>query len=58
MPRLLLDFARDETGATMVEYGVIAAGVCLAIAMVIFQIGGQLNNTFETLAPALTGQAR
>ncbi len=53
MPRLLLDFARDQSGTTMVEYGVIAAGVCLAIAMVIFQIGGQLTTTFETLAPSL-----
>lgn len=58
MPRLLLDFARDESGATMVEYGVIAAGVCLAIAMVIFQIGGQLSTTFETLAPSLMPQPR
>ena len=53
MPRLMLQFARDEGGTTMVEYGVVAAGVCLAIAIVIFQIGGQLNTTFETLAPAV-----
>lgn len=51
--RSLSRFARNESGTTMVEYGVIAAGVCLAIAAVIFQIGGQLNNTFEALAPAL-----
>jgi Flp pilus assembly pilin Flp len=46
-------FAPEEGGASLVEYGIIAAGVCLAIAMVILQIDGHLNTTFETLAPAL-----
>ncbi len=49
--RGLIAFLEDESGTAMVEYGVIAAGICLAVAMVIFQIGGQLNTTFETLAP-------
>ena len=53
MFRLISVFVRDEGASTMVEYGVIAAGVCLAIAIVIFQIGGHLTNTFETLAPSL-----
>ena len=53
MLSLISVFTRDESGTAMVEYGVIAAGICLAIAIVIFQIGGQLNTTFETLVPAL-----
>jgi Flp pilus assembly pilin Flp len=46
-------FAKDESGTAMVEYGVIAAGTCLAIALVIAQIGGELNTTFQTLEPSL-----
>jgi Flp pilus assembly pilin Flp len=53
MLSLMSVFAKDESGTAMVEYGVIAAGICLAIALVIFQIGGQLGTTFETLAPAV-----
>jgi Flp pilus assembly pilin Flp len=53
MLSLMSVFAKDESGTAMVEYGVIAAGICLAIALVIFQIGGQLSTTFETLAPAV-----
>jgi Flp pilus assembly pilin Flp len=53
MQSLVAVFARDESGTAMVEYGVIAAGICLAIAAVIAQIGGELNTTFQTLEPSL-----
>ncbi len=40
-------FARDESGATAIEYGLIAAGIAIAIIAVVFALGGQLQNMFQ-----------
>jgi len=56
MRALVARFANDETGATAIEYGLIAAGIGVAIVTVIGQVGGQLNTLFNTVATDLTPQ--
>ena len=43
-------FLRDETGATAIEYGLIVAGVALAIIAVVNSIGGDLQNTYSDVS--------
>lgn len=40
-------FAADCSGATAIEYAILAAGIALAIAAVVFEIGGKVNAMFE-----------
>jgi pilus assembly protein Flp/PilA len=49
-------FARDETAATAIEYGLIAAGISVVIVVVVNALGTQLVNTFTTVSTQL-GQA-
>jgi pilus assembly protein Flp/PilA len=53
MKNLISRFAKDESGATAIEYGLIAAGISVAIIAVVFQIGTSLNTTFQKVATAL-----
>lgn len=39
-------FANDESGATAIEYGLIAAGIAVAVITVVGQLGGQVNAAF------------
>ncbi len=51
---LIKDFLRDERGATAIEYGLIAAGIALAIVTVVNSVGtALLNNKFELISAAL-----
>jgi len=50
---LLVEFAADETGATAIEYGLIAAGIALAIIEVIYALGTNLVEKLQALATAL-----
>ena len=50
MKSLLLRFVRDESGATAIEYGLIAAGISVAIIAVVNTLGGQLQNTFSNVS--------
>jgi len=50
---LLKSFLRDERGATAIEYGLIAAGISVAIITVVGQLGSQLNTTFTSVKDAL-----
>jgi len=53
--RTLLDrFLRDQTGATAIEYGLIAAGIAVVIIATVQAIGGNLQGTFTTVSNALT----
>jgi pilus assembly protein Flp/PilA len=49
-------FLRDESGATAIEYGLIAAGISVAIIATVNTLGGQLKNTFTNVSTQL-GQA-
>jgi pilus assembly protein Flp/PilA len=46
-------FFRDESGATAIEYGLIAAGISIAIIAVVTSVGSALNTTFTSVATAL-----
>lgn len=46
-------YLRDENGATAIEYGLIAAGISLAIAAVVFTFGDDLTSLFETMETTL-----
>ena len=47
------NFLTDESGATAIEYGLIAAGISVAIITVVVSLGTKLNTTFTTVANAL-----
>jgi pilus assembly protein Flp/PilA len=51
MTAKLIRFAKDESGATAVEYAVLA-GIALAIALVISQLGGAVNSLYESVGSA------
>jgi pilus assembly protein Flp/PilA len=53
MRRRLVAFLKEESGATSIEYGVIAAGIALAILPVITGVGTHLKSTFQTLSTAI-----
>jgi pilus assembly protein Flp/PilA len=42
-------FLRDDSGATAIEYGLIAAGISVAIITVVNTLGSQLKATFTTI---------
>jgi pilus assembly protein Flp/PilA len=49
----LIKFVKDESGATAIEYGLIAAGISVAIIAVVNQIGTSLNTSFSTIQSKL-----
>ena len=51
--RIVRRFLADETGATAIEYGLIAAGISLAIIAVIDGLGTKLNTKFTSLNTSL-----
>ena len=53
MKRTLLSFLSDENGATAIEYGLIAAGIALAIIAVVNGIGTNLNSQFTSINSSL-----
>ena len=50
---LISRFLRDEAGATAIEYGLIAAGISVAIIGVVTTLGGKLVTTFTAVDAAL-----
>jgi pilus assembly protein Flp/PilA len=53
MTRLIRKFLADETGATAIEYGLIAAGIALAIITVVNGLGTKLNTKFTAINNSL-----
>jgi len=53
MKTLVTRFVKDESGATAIEYGLIAAGISVAIITVVGQLGSKLNDTFGKVKGAL-----
>ena len=49
----LKHFLANETGATAIEYGLIAAGISIAIITVVGTVGSSLQTTFTSLASSL-----
>ncbi len=50
MKILIGSFLRDESGATAIEYGLIASGVALVILPMVKRVGTNLNSTFTVIA--------
>jgi pilus assembly protein Flp/PilA len=53
MHSLIVRFANDRSAATAIEYGLIAAGISIAIIAVVFVIGSELNATFSSVSAQL-----
>ena len=49
----VLDFLSDESGATAIEYGLIAAGISLAIIAIVNTLGGTLDAKFTAINTSL-----
>jgi pilus assembly protein Flp/PilA len=50
---IIRKFLRDDNGATAIEYGLIAAGISVAIITVVTTLGTKLNTTFGKVSTAL-----
>lgn len=53
MTKLVARFVKDESGATAIEYGLIAAGIALAIITAVNNVGGSLSAKFTTINNSL-----
>jgi pilus assembly protein Flp/PilA len=53
MKKFMSAFLKDETAATAIEYGLIAAGISVAIIAVVQGLGTKLNTTFSSVSSAL-----
>ena len=53
MQNLIARFVKDESGATAIEYGLIAAGISVVIIVAVNGIGTTLNTKFEDISTKL-----
>jgi pilus assembly protein Flp/PilA len=53
MKKLFVRFVNDESAATAIEYGLIAAGISVAIIAVVNGLGSNLNAKFGTISTQL-----
>jgi pilus assembly protein Flp/PilA len=53
MTKSITRFIRDDSAATAIEYGLIAAGISVAIIAVVQALGTNLNTTFSSVSTAL-----
>jgi pilus assembly protein Flp/PilA len=53
MSKLFTRFLQNESGATAIEYGLIAAGIALAIIAVVNGLGSNLNTQFTSINTSL-----
>ena len=54
MRKVLFNLLRDESGATAIEYGLIAALISVVIIVAITAVGTQLSTTFNTISTKLS----
>ncbi len=53
MNKFISRFLRNESGATAIEYGLIAAGIAVVIIVAVTLVGTNLTTTFNTVATAV-----
>jgi pilus assembly protein Flp/PilA len=53
MKNLVSRFVKDESGATAIEYGLIAAGIAIAIITAVNGVGTALSTNFNTISTSL-----
>jgi len=51
--RLIKAFLADQSGATAIEYGLIAAGISVVIIVTVNTIGTKLNTSFDSVSTQL-----
>jgi len=57
MTKFINKFINDESGATAIEYGLIAALIAVAIIGTVTTLGGNISSTFETVAGSMGAAA-
>jgi pilus assembly protein Flp/PilA len=57
MKNLVSRFVKDESGATAIEYGLIAAGISVVIITAVGTVGTNLNTVFTKVGSALAPAA-
>ena len=55
MNKFITRFLKDESGATAIEYGLIAAGISVAIVGIVQLLGTTLNGIFNSINSAIGG---
>ena len=50
-------FLTDEEGVTAIEYGLIAAGIAIAVIVTVYAVGAQLNTLFMRIKNCLAGNS-
>jgi pilus assembly protein Flp/PilA len=53
MKSLISTFLKDESGATAIEYGLIAAGIAIAIITAVQGVGSKLSSNFDSISTSL-----
>jgi pilus assembly protein Flp/PilA len=53
MKSIIKSFLKDESGATAIEYGLIAAGIAIAIITAVNGVGSQLSTNFKDISTSL-----
>ena len=53
MTSIIRSFFKDESGATAIEYGLIAAGIAIAIITAVNGVGTQLSTNFKDISTSL-----
>jgi pilus assembly protein Flp/PilA len=53
MKNLVSRFVKDESGATAIEYGLIAAGIAIAIITAVNGLGTKLSTNFNTISNSI-----
>jgi pilus assembly protein Flp/PilA len=53
MTSIIKSFLKDESGATAIEYGLIAAGIAIAIITAVNGLGTKLSTNFDTISNSL-----
>ena len=54
MSKFVARFMKDESGATAIEYGLIACLISVAVVTVLGNVGSNLNSTFNTVNTELS----
>jgi len=55
MKNLVTRFLKDESGATAIEYGLIAAGISVVIIAAVNSLGSTINNKFSYINSQMNG---
>ncbi len=54
MTKFVARFANDESGATAIEYGLIASGIAVAIIVAVQSIGSKLDTMFDAIGSKIS----